>query len=112
MIFDGVEVNRVTFLIVKKMNISVTHGKRIREASKDDEITFTEEDADDLILPHNDALIISLNILDFKIKCVLVDPSSSANIIRLRVLEQAKLTGNIVPAKKLLARFKLTSITT
>ncbi|XP_070034681.1 uncharacterized protein [Nicotiana tomentosiformis] len=112
MIFGGVEVNGVTFSIAKKMKISVAHGKKIQEASEDDKITFTEEDANGLILPHNDALVISLNVLDFKIKLVLVDPDSSVSIIQLRVLEQVKLIGNIVLETKLLARFNLTSVTT
>ncbi|XP_070050933.1 uncharacterized protein [Nicotiana tomentosiformis] len=80
-IFGGDEVNGVTFSAAKKTKIPVTHGKRIREVSKDD-ITFTEEDVDGLLLPHNDALVISLNVLDFKIKRVLVDLGSSANIIQ------------------------------
>ncbi|XP_070031994.1 uncharacterized protein [Nicotiana tomentosiformis] len=112
MIFGGVEVNRVTILAVKKTKISVTHGKRVREASEDDEITFTEEDVDGLILLHNDALVISLHVLNFKIKRVLVDPGSSVDIILLRILEQAKLTGNIVPTTKLLVWFNLTSVST
>ncbi|XP_070045125.1 uncharacterized protein [Nicotiana tomentosiformis] len=41
-----------------------------------------------------------------------VDPGSSANIIQWRVLEQAKLTGSIIPATKLLAGFNLASVTT
>nr|XP_016488828.1 PREDICTED: uncharacterized protein LOC107808773 [Nicotiana tabacum] len=111
MIFGGDEVNRVRFSAAKKTNISVNHGKRIRKISEDD-ITFTEEDDDGLLLPHNDALVISFNVLDFKIKRMLVDTGSSANIIQWRVLEQAKLTGNIVPTTKLLAGFNLTSVTT
>ncbi|XP_019232982.1 PREDICTED: uncharacterized protein LOC109213623 [Nicotiana attenuata] len=95
----------------KKTNISVTHGKRIRESSEDD-ITFTKEDADGLLLPYNDALVISLNVLDFKIKCVLVDPSSSTNIIQWRVLEQAKLTGNIFSTTKIVDGNNLTSVMT
>ncbi|XP_075107055.1 uncharacterized protein LOC142180034 [Nicotiana tabacum] len=112
MIFGGAKVNGVIFSAAKKTKILVTHGKRIREALEDDEITFTEEDVDGLVLPHNDALVISLNILDFKVKRMLVNPGSSANIIQLRVLEQAKLTENIVPGIKLLAGFNLTSVTT
>ncbi|XP_075091803.1 uncharacterized protein LOC142171969 [Nicotiana tabacum] len=57
-------------------------------------------------------MVISLNVLDFKIKRVLVDLGSSANIIQWRVLEQAKLTGSIIPATKLLAEFNLASVTT
>ncbi|XP_070056663.1 uncharacterized protein [Nicotiana tomentosiformis] len=77
MIFRGNEINGVTFLAAKKTKVSITHSKRLRE----DDITFTDEDVDRLLLPHNDALVISLNVLDFKIKRVLVDPGSSANII-------------------------------
>ncbi|XP_075101744.1 uncharacterized protein LOC142177176 [Nicotiana tabacum] len=112
MIFGGDKVNGVTFSAVKKTKISVTHGRRIREASEDDEITFTKENANGLLLPHNDALVISLNVLGLKIKRVLVDPGSSANNIQWRYLEQSKLTKNIVPAIMLLAKFNLTSVMT
>ncbi|XP_075097889.1 uncharacterized protein LOC142175208 [Nicotiana tabacum] len=111
MILGGNKVNGVTFSAPKKTKISVTHIKRVREVLQDD-ITFTEEDAEGILLPHNDALVISLNVLDFKIKRVLVDLGSSTNIIQWIVLEQAKLTGNIIPATKLLAGFKLISVTT
>ncbi|XP_070042712.1 uncharacterized protein [Nicotiana tomentosiformis] len=111
MTFGGNEINGVTFSPAKKTKVSVTHSKRLREVAEDD-ITFTEEDADGLLLPHKDALVISLNVLHFKIKRVLVDPGSSSNIIQWRVLEQAKLTGSIIPATKLLAGFNLTSVTT
>nr|XP_016483531.1 PREDICTED: uncharacterized protein LOC107804203 [Nicotiana tabacum] len=111
MIFEGNEINGVTFTVAKKTKVSVTHSKRLREVAEDD-ITFMEEDVDGLLLPHNDALVISLNILDFKIKCVLVDLGSSANIIQWNVLEQAKLTRSIIPATKLLIGFNLASLTT
>ncbi|XP_019226712.1 PREDICTED: uncharacterized protein LOC109208126 [Nicotiana attenuata] len=39
-------------------------------------------------------------------------PGSSANIVQWRVLEQAKLTGSIISAMKLLARFNLANVTT
>ncbi|XP_019259333.1 PREDICTED: uncharacterized protein LOC109237477 [Nicotiana attenuata] len=107
MIFGGNEINGVTFLAPKKAKVSITHSKRLWE----DDITFTKEDADVLLLPHNDALVIYLNMLGFKIKRVLVDPGSSANIIQWRVFEEAKLTRSIIPAMKLLARFSLASVT-
>ncbi|XP_070050907.1 uncharacterized protein [Nicotiana tomentosiformis] len=102
MIFGENEINRVTFSLAKKTKVSINHSKRLREVAEDD-ITFTEKDANRLLLSHNDALVISLNVLDFKIKHVLVDPRSSANIIKWRVLKQAKLTGSNIPATKLLA---------
>ncbi|XP_070035311.1 uncharacterized protein [Nicotiana tomentosiformis] len=111
MIFGGNKINGVTFSAANKMKVSVTYIKRLWEVIEDN-ITFTEEDADGLLLLHNYALVISLNVLDFKIKRVPVDPGSSANIIKWRVLEQAKLTRNIIPATKLLAKFNLASVTT
>ncbi|XP_070035609.1 uncharacterized protein [Nicotiana tomentosiformis] len=108
MIFGGNNINGVTFSVAKKTKVSITHRKGLWE----DDITFTEEDAEKLLLPHNDALVISINILDFKVKCILVDPESSANIIQWRVLEQAKLTKNIILATKLLAGFNLARVTT
>ncbi|XP_016435445.1 uncharacterized protein LOC107761705 [Nicotiana tabacum] len=111
MIFGGNKINGVTFSAVKKTKILVTHTKRLWGVAEDD-ITFTEEDIDGLFLPHNDALVISLNVFDFKIKHVLVSPGSSANIIQWRVLEQTKFTGSIIPAIKLLAEFNLARVTT
>ncbi|XP_009758158.1 uncharacterized protein [Nicotiana sylvestris] len=108
MIFGGNAINRVIFSAAKRTKGSITHSKMLRE----DDITFMEEDADGLLLSHNDELVISLNVLHFKIKRVLVDPGSSANIIQWRVLEQAKLTKIIIPAIKLLAGFNLTSVMT
>ncbi|XP_019266560.1 PREDICTED: uncharacterized protein LOC109243993 [Nicotiana attenuata] len=104
MIFEGNEINGVIFSTAKKTKVSVNHSKRLRISS--------EKDANGLLLPHNNALVISLNILDFKIKRVLVDLGSSANIIQWRVLEQAKLTGSIIPATNLLAGFNLASMKT
>ncbi|XP_075082370.1 uncharacterized protein LOC142166822 [Nicotiana tabacum] len=110
-ICEGNEFNGVTLSAIKKTNVSVNHSTRLRKVAEDD-ITFTEEDADGLLQPHNDALVISLNVLDFKIKCVLVDLGSLANIIQWRVLEQAKLTGSIIPATNLVVGFNLASVTT
>ncbi|XP_016479857.1 uncharacterized protein LOC107801094 [Nicotiana tabacum] len=111
MIFEGNEINDVTFSAAEKTKVSVTHSKRLREVFEDN-ITFMEEDADGFLLSYNDALLISFNVLDFKIKRVLVDLGSSTNIIQWGVLEQAKLIGSIIPATKLLAGFNLVSMTT
>ncbi|XP_070057586.1 uncharacterized protein LOC142167093 [Nicotiana tabacum] len=111
MIFRENEINGVIFSASKKTKVSVTHRKRLWEVTEDD-ITFTEEDADALLLLHNDALIISLNILDFKIKRVLVNLGSSTNIIQWRMLEQAKLTRSIILVTKLLVGFNLASVKT
>ncbi|XP_075085099.1 uncharacterized protein LOC142168330 [Nicotiana tabacum] len=51
MIFRGNEINGVTFSAAKKTKVSISHSKRLWE----DDITFTDEDADGLLLPYNDA---------------------------------------------------------
>ncbi|XP_019227507.1 PREDICTED: uncharacterized protein LOC109208807 [Nicotiana attenuata] len=111
MIFARNKINAVTFSPTKKTKVSVTHNKRLQKVAEDD-ITFTEEDANGLLLPHKDALVNFLYVLDFKIKRVLVGLGSSANIIQWRVLEQAKLTRSIISATKFLAGFNLASVTT
>ncbi|XP_070049196.1 uncharacterized protein [Nicotiana tomentosiformis] len=111
MIFGENEINGVTFSAAKKTKVSVTHNKRLQEVAEDN-ITFMEEDADRLLLPHKDALEISLNVLGFKIKRVLVDPGSLTNIIQCWVLEQATITESIIPAFKLTVGFNLASMTT
>ncbi|XP_019259435.1 PREDICTED: uncharacterized protein LOC109237569 [Nicotiana attenuata] len=111
MIFGENENNSVTFSATKKTKVLVTHIKRLPEVTEVN-ITFTEEDVDGRLLPHNDALVISLNVLDFKIKRVLVDPGSLANIIQWRVLEEAKLIRSIISATKLIVGFNRASVTT
>nr|XP_009627008.1 uncharacterized protein LOC104117641 [Nicotiana tomentosiformis] len=81
MILRGNEIKGVTFLAAKTTKVSVTNSKRLWEVVEDD-MTFTEEDADGLLLPNNNALVISINVLDLKIKRVLVNLGSSANIIQ------------------------------
>lgn len=86
-ITGGDEVNGVTYTAAKKTSkVTVTHGKRVRQVLDEDSITFDDEDADDLIIPHNDALVISLLVHDTNVKRVLINPGSSVNIILLRVV--------------------------
>lgn len=49
-------------------------------------ITFTESEADKLLLPHNDALVEKVRINDNNILCVLVDNRSSTDILFISAL--------------------------
>jgi len=83
-ISGGEEINGVTYTTARKTSkFTVTHGKRVRQVLEEDNITFDDADADGLIIPHNDALVISLLIHDTNVKRVLIDPGSSVNIILL-----------------------------
>ena len=44
-------------------------------------ITFTEEDAQGVQFPHNDAVVVSLNIANYDVRRMLVDNGSSADIL-------------------------------
>ena len=47
----------------------------------EESITFTEEDAREIQFPHNDAVVVSLNIADYDVCHILVDSGSLANIL-------------------------------
>nr|XP_016506642.1 PREDICTED: uncharacterized protein LOC107824407 [Nicotiana tabacum] len=58
-ITGGDKVNDVTYTTAKKtLKVMVTHGKRVRQVLDGDNITFDDEDADGLMIPHNDALVV------------------------------------------------------
>ena len=46
-------------------------------------ITFTEEDARKVVYPHEDALVVTLEIAGYLTRCSLIDNGSSADIIYL-----------------------------
>ena len=54
-------------------------------------ISFSEEDARGTHQPHDDALVITMNIVGFTTKRVMVDNGSSADILYLQTYQQMKL---------------------
>ncbi|XP_016458584.2 uncharacterized protein LOC107782232 [Nicotiana tabacum] len=112
-ITGGDEVNGVTYTAAKKTSkITVTHGKRVCQVLDGDSITFNDEDADDLMIPHNDALVISLLVHDTNVKRVLIDPSSLVNIILLRVVNKMQANDKVIPKARSLAGFDNSSVIT
>ncbi|XP_009619947.1 uncharacterized protein [Nicotiana tomentosiformis] len=92
------KVNGVTYTAMKKTSkVTFTHGKRVCLVLEGDNIVFDDEDADDLMIPHNDALVISLLIYDTNVKRVLIDPGSSMNIILLKVVNEMQANNRIIP---------------
>nr|XP_016457609.1 PREDICTED: uncharacterized protein LOC107781423 [Nicotiana tabacum] len=89
-IIGGVDVPQG--FIFKRTKVSITREKRTRDYIFADTLTFCEEDIEALSQPHNDALVNSILLIKVQVKRVLVDPSSLANIIRLRVMEQLGLS--------------------
>uniref|UniRef100_A0A2N9GLL2 Reverse transcriptase domain-containing protein n=1 Tax=Fagus sylvatica TaxID=28930 RepID=A0A2N9GLL2_FAGSY len=54
-------------------------------------ITFTEEDARKVFHPHDDALVVTLEIAGYSTRRVLIDNGSSADIIYLMAFQQMKI---------------------
>ncbi|XP_019262843.1 PREDICTED: uncharacterized protein LOC109240630 [Nicotiana attenuata] len=94
-------------LVIKRIKISAVIEGPIRDRVTEDTLAFSEEDFGTLTQPHNDALVISFLLNNIRIKRVLVDPGSSANVIRSKVVEQLGLLGEIVPASRVLHDFNM-----
>ena len=62
----------------------------------DQDMSFNEADARGVKQPHNDPLVIMLNIEGFNTKRILVDNGSSAGIIYLLAFQQLKLDPKIL----------------
>ncbi|XP_070042754.1 uncharacterized protein [Nicotiana tomentosiformis] len=92
------------------------YTRQVRETTDDD---ADEEHVADAVrvLQEQQAIILGHLMRQDQVmmelkRALSVDPGSSANIVQWRVLEQAKLTGSIIPTTKLLAGFNLASVTT
>ncbi|XP_009786991.1 uncharacterized protein [Nicotiana sylvestris] len=110
MIISRVDIPRGP--IFKRTKVSITRGKWTRDYFPEDTLTFTKEDIEALSQPHNDALAISILLNKDQVKYVLVDPGSSTNIIRYRVVEQLGQLDRIIPASQFLNGFNMASETT
>ncbi len=72
-------------------NMLVTQKTRKMPRPKDIPITFAEEDARQVFHPHDDALVVSLEIAGYSTRRVLIDNKSSADIIYLIAFQQMKI---------------------
>ncbi|XP_070029955.1 uncharacterized protein [Nicotiana sylvestris] len=97
--------------VFKCTKVSITRKKRTRDYFPEDTLIFSEQDIEALSQPHNDALVISILLNKVKVKCVLVDPGSSTNIIRFRVVEQLGLLDQIISSSRVLNGFNMASET-
>ena len=72
---------------------SIQLSRRSPRARSTDEqaITFTDEDAERIHHPHDDAIVITLLITDYTTRRVLVDNGSSADILYYPAFQQMRL---------------------
>ncbi|XP_070041411.1 uncharacterized protein [Nicotiana tomentosiformis] len=110
MIIGGIDVPHGPML--KRTKVSIIREKWTRDYVPEGTVSFNDEDAKGMVQPHNDALIIFVIVNKSRVKRVLIDPGSSSNIIRSRVVEQLGLQDQIVPAVQVLNRLNMACETT
>ncbi|XP_070015448.1 uncharacterized protein [Nicotiana sylvestris] len=110
MIVGGIDIPQEP--IAKRTKISIPREKQTWGYIPEEALTFNDEDIETLSQPHNDALVISFLMNTFQIKRMSVDPGSSANIIRSRVVEQLGLLDQVMPTSRVLNGFNMVSETT
>ncbi|XP_060210589.1 uncharacterized protein LOC132637529 [Lycium barbarum] len=110
MIIGGAEIPRG--LMMKRTKVSITNEKITRDYIPERSISFSDEDTEGIIQPYNDAFVISVLINKSQVTRILIDPGSSANIIRWKVVEQVRLLDQIVSAARVLNAFNMECETT
>ncbi|XP_075083263.1 uncharacterized protein LOC142167011 [Nicotiana tabacum] len=99
---DDAFINGIKFTTTHKLKRSIT---RERYDGLEESIIFDESNVDGLTFPYNDALVITLRILDTIVKCIMMDDGSGTCIIHPRVLTQTRLEDKIVPHCIMLSSF-------
>ena len=72
-------------------NVLVTQKANKTPRLEDLPITFTKEDARKVVHPHDDALVVTLEIAGYSTRCVLIDNGSLADIIYLTAFQQMRI---------------------
>ena len=87
--------------------MNVVHTESGQEAEPiDDPISFAPINPNKVIIPHCDALVLTLCINGFDVHRVLVDPGSAADLLQLPAITQMKLfPGMLNSANQILSGF-------
>ncbi|GAV60292.1 hypothetical protein CFOL_v3_03823 [Cephalotus follicularis] len=82
------------------------HRKRLRTGGDEEVISFSEVNYEGARLPHNDPVVITLQVAFFTMKRILVDSGSSADILYKHVFDQLRIpTNQLMPVKTPLVGF-------
>ena len=93
---------------VVKARVNDIHAKGRHEETKpiDDPISFPPVNLNRIIMPHYDALVLTLCINGFYVHRVLVDPTSAADLLQLPAFKKMKLSlGMVNPSRRILSGF-------
>ncbi|CAA0808933.1 Unknown protein, partial [Striga hermonthica] len=69
-------------------------------------LKFGDDDVQGLVVPHNDALVITAEVASYDVQRVLIDTGSSADIIFLKCLQQMELDVKVEPVHTALYGFR------
>ena len=82
--------SRKTYLKLVQ-NVQLSEQSPRTRTTDEQEITFTDEDAERVHHPHDNAIVITLIIVNYTTRRVLVDNGSSANILYYPAFQQMRL---------------------
>uniref|UniRef100_A0A2N9GFR2 Uncharacterized protein n=1 Tax=Fagus sylvatica TaxID=28930 RepID=A0A2N9GFR2_FAGSY len=92
-------------------NVLVTQKSNKKPRVEDLPITFIEEDACKVFHPHDDALVVTMEIVGYSTRRVLIENGSSADIIYLTAFQQMKIgKDQLQPIETPLVGFAGTSV--
>ncbi|XP_038708512.1 uncharacterized protein LOC120003566 [Tripterygium wilfordii] len=99
-IIGGSEISGISHSAAKRsaraaINPEARKGRPTKTPS-DQVIMFTNNEATDLLDPHHDALVISIQVANCIIKRVLIDNGSSTNVLMLSTLKKMNIDENHV----------------
>ncbi|CAA0815055.1 Unknown protein, partial [Striga hermonthica] len=73
-------------------------------------LKFGVDDVQGLVVPHNDALVITAEVASYDVQRVLIDTGSSADIIFLKCLQQMELDVKVEPVHTALYGFSVSEV--
>ncbi|GAV56655.1 hypothetical protein CFOL_v3_00197, partial [Cephalotus follicularis] len=86
--------------------IEYQHSKWLRTGGDEEVISFSEEDYEGVRLPHDDLVVVTLQVALFTTKRILIDSGSSTDILYKHDFDQLRIpTDQLRPVKTLLVGF-------
>ena len=82
-------------MVKARVNAIHTRGSREETKSIDNPISFPLINPNRVIVPHYDALVLTLFISSFDVHMVLVDPGSTIDLLQLPAFNQMKLSSRM-----------------
>ena len=98
-----------------KARVNIVHARGSHEEIKpiNNPISFPLINPNRIIVPHHDALVLTLCINDFYVNRVLVDPCSSIYLLQLPAFKRMKLSSQMLnSAGRILSKFNGATTTT